>query len=95
MAPFAPDAEALAPFAGEYDSAELDVRWRVSVDGEQLKLHPPRGEATPLSPAFPDAFTGIGLMRFQRDEAGTITGFEVDMGRTRGIAFRRLAPPAD
>ena len=95
VAPFAPDAEALAPFAGEYDSAELDVRWRVSVDGEQLKLHPPRGEATPLSPAFPDAFTGIGLMRFQRDEAGTITGFEVDMGRTRGIAFRRLAPPAD
>ena len=95
VAPFAPDAEALAPFAGEYDSAELDVRWRVSVDGEQLKLHPPRGEATPLSPAFPDAFTGIGLMRFQRDEAGAITGFEVDMGRTRGIAFRRLAPPAD
>ena len=95
VAPFAPDAEALAPFAGEYDSAELEVRWRVSVDGEQLKLHPPRGEAMPLSPAFPDAFTGIGLMRFQRDEAGTITGFEVDMGRTRGIAFRRLAPPAD
>ena len=95
VAPFAPDAEALAPFAGEYDSAELDVRWRVSVDGEQLKVHPPRGEAMPLSPAFPDAFTGIGLMRFQRDEAGAITGFEVDMGRTRGIAFRRLAPPAD
>ena len=95
VAPFAPDAEALAPFAGEYDSAELDVRWRVSVDGEQLKVHPPRGEAMPLSPAFPDAFTGIGLMRFQRDEAGAITGFEVDMGRTRGIAFRRLAPPAE
>lgn len=89
VATFAPDADALAAFAGEYESAELDVRWRLAVDGTQLKLHPRRGDAMPLSPAFPDAFTGAGLLRFQRNDQGDITGFEVDIGRARGIAFIR------
>lgn len=91
VAPFAPDANALAAFAGEYESEELDVRWRLSVDGTQLRLHPRRGDPLPLSPAFADAFTGSGLLRFKRDDAGGITGFEVDIGRARGIGFRRLA----
>jgi CubicO group peptidase (beta-lactamase class C family) len=90
VAPFAPDADALLAFAGEYESAELDTRWRLAVDGEQLFLHPRRGDALPLSPAFADAFTGSGLLRFQRNDAGGITGFEVNIGRARGIGFRRL-----
>lgn len=88
--PFAPDSDALATFAGEYESVELDVRWRLVVDGKQLKLHPRRGDALPLSPAFADAFTGSGLMRFQRNDKGDITGFDVNIGRARGIAFSRL-----
>jgi len=91
VAPFAPDAEALAAFAGEYESVELDARWRLAVDGTQLKLHPRRGDALPLSPAFTDAFTGSGLLRFQRNGNGDITGFELNAGRSRGISFRRRA----
>ena len=90
VAPFAPDADALATYAGEYESVELDTRWRLVVDGTQLLLHPHRGDALPLSPAFADAFTGSGLLRFQRNDAGDITGFEVNIGRARGIGFRRL-----
>lgn len=90
VAPFTPDADALAAFAGVYESAELDTRWRLAVDGAQLLLHPRRGDALPLTPAFADAFTGSGLLRFQRNDAGDITGFEVDIGRARGIGFRRL-----
>lgn len=94
VAPFAPDSEALATFAGEYESVELDVRWRLVVNGTQLELHPRRGDALPLSPAFSDAFTGAGLLRFQRNDEGDITGFEVDIGRARGIAFSRLLEPS-
>lgn len=96
VAPFAPDSDALAAFAGEYESVELDARWRLVVDGTQLNLHPRRGDALPLSPAFADAFTGSGLLRFQRNDAGDITGFDINIGRARGISFRRrVATSAD
>lgn len=96
VAPFAPDADVLAAFAGEYESVELDARWRLVVDGTQLNLHPRRGDALPLSPVFADAFTGSGLLRFQRNDAGNITGFEVDIGRARGMRFhRRVANSVD
>jgi hypothetical protein len=91
VAPFAPDADALATFAGEYESVELDTRWRLAVDGTQLNLHPRRGDALPLTPAFADAFTGSGLLRFERNAEGDIIGFEVNIGRARGIGFRRRA----
>jgi CubicO group peptidase (beta-lactamase class C family) len=89
VAPFVPDSEALAQFAGEYESVEVDARWRLVVDGTQLNLYPRRGDALPLSLAFADAFTGSGLLRFQRNNAGDVTGFEVSIGRARGIGFRR------
>ncbi len=89
VAPFAPDADVLATFAGEYESVELDTRWRLAVDGTQLNLHPRRGDALPLTPAFADAFTGSGLLRFERNAEGDISGFEVNIGRARGIGFRR------
>lgn len=92
--PFAPDADALASFAGEYASAELDTRWRLVSARTQLHVHPRRGDAVPLTPVFEDAFKGSGLMRFQRDAAGAITGFEVDVGRARGIGFRRVTGTA-
>lgn len=94
VAPFAPDADALARFAGEYESTELDTRWRLVSDGTLLHVHPRRGDALPLTPAFQDAFKGSGLLRFQRDAAGAITGFEVDVGRARGIGFRRVMATA-
>lgn len=92
VAPFSPDADALAKFAGEYESAELDTAWRLSVDGTELKLYPRRGDPISLSPAFPDAFTGGGLLLFQRNDRGDLTGFSLNVGRTRGLDFRRRVP---
>ena len=91
VAAFAPDAVALATFAGEFESAELDTRWRALVEDGALKIRGRRGPLLPLTPAFPDAFIGAaGLLRYQRDAEGKITGFAVDVGRARGIGFRKL-----
>lgn len=90
VATFSPDTDALAGFAGEYESVELDTSWRLAVDGTELNLHPRRGDPLPLSPAFADAFTGSGVMLFQRNDEGDITGFSVNIGRTRGLDFRRI-----
>ena len=92
--PFAPDAAALAAFAGEYESAELDTRWRLEVVGAALALRPRRGPALPLQPAYTDAFTGpAGLMRVQRDAQGRIEGLAIDVGRARDIRFVRVGAP--
>lgn len=91
VAAFAPDAKALAAYAGEFESTELDTRWRLQVEGDELKMRGRRGPWLPLAPAFPDAFTGPGgLLRYERDAAGTIVGFAVDVGRARGIGFCKL-----
>jgi CubicO group peptidase (beta-lactamase class C family) len=95
VAAFAPNADALAAFAGDYESVELDTRWRLVVEDRQLNLYPRRGDAFPLLPAFVDAFTGSGLLLFQRNDAGKITGFEISIGRARGIGFRRLPTSVD
>lgn len=94
VARFEPDAELLATFAGEYESVELDTRWTLAMDDGKLVLQPRRGAPVPLSPAFSDAFTGMGLLRFQRVPSGEITGFAVDVGRARGLAFNRVGATA-
>lgn len=91
VAAFAPDAAALAAYAGEFESAELDTRWRALVEDGALKIRGRRGPLLPLTPAFRDAFIGAaGLLRYQRDAEGKVTGFAVDVGRARGIGFRKL-----
>lgn len=96
VAPYAPDTDALAAFVGNYESAELETRWRLIANGAELRLQPRRGPALPLTPAFADAFTGSGtLIRFQRDDTHRIAGFAVGVGRARGIQFRRIAAPAN
>ncbi|MBW8367482.1 MAG: beta-lactamase family protein [Arenimonas sp.] len=90
VARFEPDAQLLATFAGQYESVELDTRWTLAMDDGKLVVQPRRGAPVPLSPAFGDAFTGMGLLRFQRTAGGEITGFAVDVGRARGISFSRV-----
>ena len=48
--------------------------------------------AEPLSPTVADTFAlDEMILIFARDASGQPTGFTLDAGRVRGVAFRRLA----
>jgi CubicO group peptidase (beta-lactamase class C family) len=80
----------LEEYAGRYHSAELQTTFTVRVvDGELTVLR--RGEAPQrLQPRERDEFaSGPVTLRFQRDAAGAVTGYRLDMGRIRGLLFER------
>jgi CubicO group peptidase (beta-lactamase class C family) len=77
--------------AGSYTSPDLDVRWRVTVSGSTVTVHPERGETITLSPVFADAFSdGFAIARFVRDARGAVVAMEVSAGeRARRVRFDR------
>ncbi len=90
-APPAPDRAALAAFAGEYFSDELDVTYRLVVGDSGLVVRARRLENVTLEPAWTDAFTtNFGtVIQFTRN-GKRVDGFTISDGRTRGVKFTRV-----
>jgi len=84
-------AGALAAYAGDYYSDELELRMSLAVeDGKLVARQRPRA-VTVLRPLFHDGFdaSGQGTVLFTRDAAGRITGFGISAGRIRDVRFAR------
>lgn len=86
------DEKQLLEYLGAFRSNELDVRWQVEIaeGGLALRRVTRKFESTsePLEPVMKDAFNGpSGFVRFTRNEAGRITGFELSTARMRNISF--------
>jgi CubicO group peptidase (beta-lactamase class C family) len=61
---------------GAYYSPELDATWRIELSDGKAVLKARAVGTHPLEPAFADGFsTPPGFLRFNRDEAGQLTGF--------------------
>lgn len=92
VAEWSPSPAALAGYAGDYDSAELDVRWALELENGRLRLRRRGANVSTLKPVFADAFseTEVGLLRFQRDREGRVKGFAVASGLSK-ISFARLS----
>ena len=90
-----PDAATLASYAGEYKSAELDARLRLSVAGDTLRLEHDWSPPVVLSPIYRDGFraTELGLIRFERDRRGRVSGLVLWAGRVRHLRFDRVGNP--
>ena len=97
-------ARLFAPLAGRYYSEELDATYEIVVSGQSLTVRRPRGEVDTLmtpgttlgarAPAAPDALTfrGGGLTYHFAPNAGSSSpSFTVDIGRARGMEFKRVA----
>jgi len=85
------DARALAEFAGDYVSDELDVTWRIEPRGDNLVVRLSGVPDVTLQPAFTDAFSSpAGVVRFVRSN-GKVTGLVVGAGRVTGFTFRRAS----
>jgi CubicO group peptidase (beta-lactamase class C family) len=89
-----PAANALSAYAGAYDSPELGVTYTVRMAAGRLALQLAPGEPVPLEPADEDAFRSRGaggpvLLRFTRDGAGRVNGFDLTTGRVHRLRFER------
>lgn len=88
-----PTAAELSGLAGRYASAELDTSWRLEAKDGKLYLRYRGAPDDPLLPSVADRMSvGGETLHFTRDAAGQPTGFTVDAGRVRGIAFRKMPP---
>ena len=91
MPPFAPSARQLAEYAGRYAADELGVTYALQFGNDVLVATLNGRELARLSPLWPDTFGGPGVVvAFQRDNRKRLTGFTIQAGRVRNIAFTRL-----
>lgn len=87
---FSPTLEQLSEFAGAYRSEELDIVYRIRVDGNVLRLDRLKNRSAQLQPSVTDTFlTPAGVLRFTRDAAGKVDGFRLEAGRVRGLRFEK------
>jgi len=90
VAAFDPKPEELEAFAGTYYSEEIDMTYRLYIEGGKLKAWFRPAQRSQLSPIYTDAFETEGdIVRFTRDDAGRIDGFLVYASRVRHLRFVR------
>ena len=65
--------------------------FRFLVSDGGLRIRHREFDDAPWRPTLKDSFTLDGAnATFSRDAAGKVTGFRLDVGGMRGIAFRRI-----
>lgn len=92
--PFNPDSWALAAFAGNYRSDELETAYQIAVSDSGLVLRRRRMTDVRLEPSAPDAFTMRfgSVLEFTRGAGDRVSGFVLSDGRVRGVRFVRSSP---
>lgn len=81
----------LAAYAGDYYSPELDVVYRLGVRDGTLVFELDEEPAREITALFGETFEtpDFGAFTFERSEDGTVTGFRLQSGRVRNLAFHR------
>ena len=89
---FVVSSEELRGFAGNYTSSEVDGEYTLAARDRGLVIQIPGRADIVLQPIFRDAFAGavVGVIRFLRNAAGTVTGFTGNTSGVRGMRFERL-----
>ena len=86
--------EQLAEYQGRYYCEELDTYYQLVVEQGKLLARHQRHSDLPLIPSAHDAFVGgnsrAGLVQFERDQAGQVTGMNWAGNRVRHIWFERV-----
>jgi CubicO group peptidase (beta-lactamase class C family) len=80
----------VADYAGEYESSDAEVTMTAAADGDALVLKRRPATVIRLTQVYADGFrSSLGLVRFQRDSAGKVTGFSISQDRVWDLRFRR------
>jgi CubicO group peptidase (beta-lactamase class C family) len=82
----------LTAFAGDFYSPELATVYTLDVRGDSLFVtHARLGQSLAMPVADADSFRAGGrLLRFERDGAGSVTGFRITGSRVRNVMFVKL-----
>jgi CubicO group peptidase (beta-lactamase class C family) len=81
-------ADVLAP--ADYYCDELDIVYRIELDGEQPFVRRGGASREPLKPVSHDLFTsGPLIFELSRNRDGEVVGFELFAGRVAGLRFDR------
>jgi CubicO group peptidase (beta-lactamase class C family) len=88
---FKPTAGQLEAYAGSYVSEEIDPVYRIAIENGGLVLKRLKSQPQKLRPILEDYFVGLngGILHFQKDPAGKITGFILNAGRIQNFHFRK------
>ncbi len=88
-----PDAKQLEQYAGTYVSREIELPYRLKLEGGQLVLANMKVKGVPLTPLTRDLFEAgdYGSIRFTRS-GGRVNGFVVNTGRVVDFRFDRKGP---
>ncbi len=82
---------ALAAYAGDYYSEDLDARYKVIASDSTITLRTGTESGIPARPVFADVFVAGGYtIQFAR-KGSAVTGFDVTDGRMRHVRFVRQA----
>lgn len=91
---FKPTPEELKAYTGQYESQELEVRFRLSLNEKGLYLdYKKQDDDNYLQPLIKDIFGtpgGYSTLTFKRGPKGQINGFQVDTGRIRNLRFAKV-----
>jgi hypothetical protein len=80
----------LRALAGEYVSSEIETTCVMVVQDSQLVAKITGRADSILSPVFKDGFSGLGIVKFTRNQRGTVTGFTFNRADVRGLRFDRV-----
>lgn len=88
---FEPTAVELGGYAGAFHSEDAETTLTLAVeDGELVMRRRPDSRLT-LTPVYRDVFRSpLGLIRFERDGDGPVTGFGLRQARVHDMRFQRL-----
>jgi len=90
-----PSAAALAAYAGQYRSEDVDMTYTVSVENGRLSVRWARGSAFTLEAVGGDHFSEGGYtVTFTRAASGEVDGLTFSTRRVRRLRAERLAAPA-
>jgi len=97
LADDAPTEAELKPYAGSYYSPELDVLYRLQVQGGELLLERPRQPPSELFALGADRFGGstgsISTLAFTRGNDGQVDGLRISGGRVQDLRFVLVEEP--
>ena len=88
---WAPAAEDLRAFEGQYFSDELETFYTVALKEDVLVVEQRRLDPVTLRPGAVDTFAGGTVtVSFERDRNGRVIGFYISNVRTRDVRFERV-----